>query len=195
MTVLSIIACVLAVFNIVYNNLVTNIRFSCKMKNKCCGRLCWDWSNLVICNCFLRKICSDHFCTVRTAIKWAFKISYLAVLVGLIKDWKTKNHVKYIGLQGDEDDKTSVQFENLLIIYGIQHLIFICFRPLLFSIWTVLTCCCDHGSEFPENYKFESSIISFDYIAHHTEYYKEFRHYRTAEEERQFQQNMVLMRT
>ena len=98
LTVLSIIACVLSVFNIFYNNLLTNIRFSCKMKSKCLGRLCWDWVNPIICNCFLRPVCLDQFCTKGTAVKWTFKTVYLAILVGLIKDWKTKNHVKYIGL-------------------------------------------------------------------------------------------------
>lgn len=186
LTVLSIIACVFAVFNIFYNNLVTNFRYSFKIKNKCLGKMCWDFVNPVIGYCFLKKVCHDHFCTVGTAIKWTFKTIYIAVVVGLIKSWKTKNNLRYIGLQGDAEDRTSIQFETLLIIYGLHHLIFIFLRPLLFTVWTFLACCCAHDDDLPQTYPFESSLISFDYIKHHTEYYNEFQHYRTREEERQF---------
>ena len=144
------------------------------MKSKCCSLLCWDSINPVICNCIFSKVCHDHFCTVGTSIKWTFKIVYIAVLVGLIKDWKKKNHVKFIGLQGEEDERTSIQFENLLILYGIQHLIFIVFRPLLFLMWTFMTCCCQMDEEYPEDYNFDDSIISFNYIKYHREYFREF---------------------
>lgn len=174
LTVLSIIACVLALFNIFYNNLVTNVRFYCKLKNKCFSFFCWDAINPVICNCFLSNVCLDRCCSVGTAVKWVFKVSYIAVLVGLIKAWKNKNNIKYIGLtdlSSGVDERTSIQFENLLIIYGLQHVIFIVLRPLLFFIWTFFTCCCNHDDEVPENYDFDMSLVSFDYVKKQFEYF------------------------
>jgi hypothetical protein len=57
-----------------------------------------------------------------------------------------------------------------------------------------LTCCCDHGEEYGENATFDDKIISFNYIKYHTEYLNEFRHYRTAAEEREFHNRMIKVR-
>jgi hypothetical protein len=107
LTVLSIIACVLAVFNLIYNNLLINVRFSFKMGSRFMGFICYDGFNPLVCDCFLRKVCHDQFCSVGTAVKWTFKTAYLAVLIGLIKDWKKKNNIQYIGLLS-EDGHSSI---------------------------------------------------------------------------------------
>jgi len=93
LTVLSIIACVLALLNLIFNNLLTNLRFSVKTWSLCCGRLFYDFCNILICDCILRKLCLDRFCSVPTALKWSFKIVFLAILIGLFKDWKKKNNI------------------------------------------------------------------------------------------------------
>ena len=93
LSVLSIIACVLACLHLLFHNLVTNCRFSFKIWGKCCGYLMYDWANICLCHCIFGNICKDRCCSILTAIKWSFKIVFLGVLIGLFKDWKKKNNI------------------------------------------------------------------------------------------------------
>ncbi len=90
LTVLSIIACIMAVMNLFYNNLLSNIRFHYKIHSYTFGTLIYDLPNLICCHNVLSKLCRDRWFTVPTAIKWSIKSIYLIILIALIKNYKIK---------------------------------------------------------------------------------------------------------
>lgn len=51
------ICMVLAVFNVMYNNLLTNLRFKCKIFNKTCGICVYDAVNCCFGFCCMKKFC------------------------------------------------------------------------------------------------------------------------------------------
>lgn len=101
--VLSIIACIMALFNLFYNNLLLNLRF--RAKNQCfsCGLCIYDLPNLIFCHTFLNKFCRDEWFTFGTIMKWSIKSTYLIVLVVLLKSWK-KTHNEDINLFDSEKE-------------------------------------------------------------------------------------------
>ena len=52
----------------------------------------------------------------------------------------------------------------MLIIFLLQHPIFIVARIPIFILYSLLTCCCDKGRDYPGDELFKDRIISFDYI-------------------------------
>ena len=61
------------------------------------------------------------------------------------------------------EDSTS-DLDTVLIIFLLQHPIFIVARIPIFIIYSLLTCCCDKGRDYPGDELFKDRIISFDYI-------------------------------
>jgi hypothetical protein len=51
---------------------------------------------------------------------------------------------------------------------------FIAARPIVFFVWTLVTCCLPMGEEYDEDNQYHWSIISPDYIEY-------FAHYRNLE--------------
>ena len=103
--VLSIIACIMALFNLFYNNLLFNLRF--RAKNQCFScRICiYDCPNLIFCNTFLYKFCRDEWITVGTIVKWSIKSAYLIVLIVLLKLWKnTHNDINIFDSENEDVD-------------------------------------------------------------------------------------------
>ena len=64
----------------------------------------------------------------------------------------------------DFDSTIGNEVDIFLLIYLLQHPIFILSRLPLFILWTILTCCCDKGRDYDDDEKFEDRVISFDYI-------------------------------
>ena len=112
-SILSVGALVIALYHIVYNNLITNLRY--RFRSKCCCQdvTTFECLNYVMCYCWLRRICSDKP-SMFYAIKWSLKLVYFGVLVGLIKwqEWLNPE----IDLV-DEDKTENFRFDDLLIIY------------------------------------------------------------------------------
>jgi len=72
----------------------------------------------------------------------------------------------------------------------LQHAIFLTLRPILFIIYSILTCCCDKGQEFGENEEFDDRIISFKFIEYETEHRGGFANYAVGMQELTYQRNM-----
>ncbi len=125
-SVLSVISLVLALYHILYINILTNCRFKCRCRNGCC-RLCeksthngkditsFECFNFLICYMCLHKICAErpnwYF-----AAKWTFKYLFFGVLIGLIKWQKILRPELFVVDTTLEDN---MQFDNLLILYAL----------------------------------------------------------------------------
>ena len=51
-----------------------------------------------------------------------------------------------------------------LIIYLLQHPIFILARVPIFFIYSILTCCCEKGESMAEDFKFKDIVLSLDFV-------------------------------
>ena len=159
--VLVSVALFLAIWNLFYNNLFINLRFHCKVKCLTCGYVIFDFFNYLFCYCFLRKACRDRCFTPLTIVKWVIKIGVIGYTIHMVKeknkDWEDER----------EDMVTTIDKSHLdmyLIVYLLQHPIFIVSRVPIFLIYSVLTCCCEKGADLGDDNKFEDRILSFDYI-------------------------------
>ena len=64
------------------------------------------------------------------------------------------------------DEPDASHLEMYLIVYLLQHPIFIVARLPIFLIYSILTCCCDKGNDIDDNEEFQDRIISFDFVAY-----------------------------
>ena len=88
MTILLPIVGVLSLFNLLFNNLLINLRFYCKMKCVTVGMCIFDCINIVQCHCCLDKPCRDRCFTPWTIVKWVLKsaiIGYTVFILGKLK--------------------------------------------------------------------------------------------------------------
>ena len=58
------------------------------------------------------------------------------------------------------------QLDKLLIVYLLQHPIFMLSRIPIFIIYSILTCCCDKGHDYGPGEEFKDRIISFDFVSY-----------------------------
>lgn len=52
----------------------------------------------------------------------------------------------------------------ILYLHVLQHAIFLIARPILFIVYSILTCCCDKGTEFSDEHNYDDCIISYEYV-------------------------------
>jgi len=64
----------------------------------------------------------------------------------------------------DDGGADEINFDAILILYCAQYLIFLVMRPILYTLWSFMMCCCDRGMEYEKEDQFDWSIISFEYI-------------------------------
>lgn len=161
--VMGIVAVVLAGYNLFYNNLLTNLRY--KAKNDCysCGHIVYNVPNILCCDFLCRKPCRDRWgFNLFTPIKWLLKAAFLITLITMIKRFKRANPGRL-----DFDDRVddgNLQFDDLLIVYLFQHVIFIGLRPIFLAIFLLTTFCFDHGKAFDKSDPLDDSIISYNYV-------------------------------
>ena len=74
----------LAVTNMMYNNLLTNLRFKCKVNNNKCGCLVFDCINYTMCWCCCRKFCRDKWFEWPTVLKWTMKAAIFGYTISAV---------------------------------------------------------------------------------------------------------------
>jgi len=84
--VLTCVCAVLAFFNVLYNNLLINLRFKAKMKCVTFGLCLFDCANFTMCYCFLVKPCRDRCFTPWTLGKWLVKGAIFGYTIYLVRD-------------------------------------------------------------------------------------------------------------
>jgi hypothetical protein len=168
----------LAVMNVIYNNLFTNLRFKCKTCCKPCGLCIYDGIYWLAGFCCLKKVCQDKCFTWGTIVKWIVHggiFGYAIWSVGMAKErmlpasGQLVTKLAGVGIKG-------IHIDVILYLHVLQHAIFLAARPILFIVWSILTCCCDKGQEFGENHSFDDTIISYEYIAYETQNRGGFEH-------------------
>ena len=76
-----ILIAVLIIYNLLFNNLLINLRFYCKMKCVTVGLCIYDAWNYAQCECCLNKLCRDRCFTRFTVTKWVLKSSIIGLTV------------------------------------------------------------------------------------------------------------------
>ena len=162
---------VLAVFNIFYNNLLFNLRFSINLKSRTAGICLFKYVNWLFCSCVLEKPCKDRCFTPWTIGKWVVKAIIFGYTLHVVKQYH--NYLEDTS-EGDLEIETQAtgEFDTYLLVYILQHVIFIVARIPIYLLFSIFTCCCDKGELLIEDEdgnvvdepKFRDRIISYDYI-------------------------------
>ena len=114
------ICSVLAVFNLFYNNLLLNLRFKTNLTSRTLGICIYTVINYIFCHCILLKPCRDKCFTPWTIGKWVGKalvFSFAIFNVRIYNEWKRET-----------DEVNVTDFDTLLWLYVLQHVIFIVAR-------------------------------------------------------------------
>ena len=159
--ILVIITMVLVALNLLYNNLLINLRFYVKVKSTTCGLFFYDLINLLQLNMCLNKPCRDKCFTGPTVLKWIVKAVFIGITIGFVRGDK---QVYDDGFNPGAVYEPLTNLDTYLIIYILQHPIFIISRIPIFILYTILTCCCDKNDMVDEDYEFKDRVISLDYI-------------------------------
>ena len=166
--VLCIVTMVIVIYHLMYHNLLTNMRFYTKMQCVTFGLCFYDCINFAICHCVLNKPCRDRCFTAWTFGKWVCVGAILGATIGLTKDFKS-SPLEIVQPDGSivldysyEDSTTNL--DTMLIVFLLQHPIFIIARVPIFILYSLLTCCCDKGRDYPGDELFKDRVISFDFI-------------------------------
>ena len=85
-------------------------------------------------------------------------------------------------------------FDIYLIIYLVQHPIFIVSRFPIFLLYTILTCCCDKGAEFDDNEEFQDRILSFDFVAYELGRLNNFQNHPIGRNEFEYNRRLSFVR-
>ena len=135
---------VLAVYNVFYNNLLINLRFYSKMQCVTFGICIFDCINYAFCYCFLQKPCRDRCFTIWTTIKWSIKAAIMGYTIWLVRDMRERWEASFEPGDLVTEPGTS-NLDTYLIIYLLQHPIFIASRIPIFILYSILSCCCNKG--------------------------------------------------
>lgn len=157
------ISLVLILWNLFYNNLLINLRFLAKMRCVTLGLCLFDAFNFLFCYCFLVKPCRDRCFTPWTLVKWLIKGGIIGTAIYYVRQKKEDWDEDFV-IGGLDDEKSDTMLDIYLIVYLLQHPLFIVARFPIFLIYSILTCCCDKGQEFNDDEKFEDRILSFDFV-------------------------------
>lgn len=190
--VFSIITMVLVFFNLFYNNLLLNIRFYMKMKCVTAGKCVFDVVNFCFCYCFLVKPCRDQCFTPWTIGKWIIKAGIMAYTIVLVQDKRQEWEDNF--QMGTNEDVGTSRLDLYLIIYLLQHPIFIIARIPIFLLYTILTCCCDKGAEISDDNEFRDTILSFKFIEYELGRLNNFEHHPVGRNEWEYNRRLSFVR-
>ena len=159
--ILVAVCMVLTLFNVLYNKLFTNLRFLAKINCVTFGMCTFDCFNVLICFCLLKKPCRDRCFTPWTLGKWAIKAILFGITIKAVMDKKSAWEDDFeVGLV----EEGTTRLDMYLIVYLLQHPLFIVSRLPIFIVYSILTCCFDKGQDIDEDNNFQDRILSFDFI-------------------------------
>ena len=191
--VLVIVSCVLIVYNLLYNNLLINLRFLAKMRCVTCGICFYDVLNFVWCNCCLNKLCRDRCFSIGTTIKWVLKGGIMGYTIYMVRGKITQYEDDF---QVGEIERTpgTSRLDLYLIVYLLQHPIFFFARPIFFLFYSILTCCCDKGDEIDGAEEFNDRVVSFDFIPHELGLLNNFQYHPVGRNEIEYNRGLSIVR-
>ena len=191
-----------ALMNLFYNNLLINLRFKCKISSLTVGYCIFDVVNFLFCYCILRMPCRDRCFTVPTLIKWGCKAALFGYTIYLVKQRNED-----LALTDEQDPLIQRQsdanyLDTYLLVYILQHVVFLLARIPIFILYSLLTCCCNKGDVYPqepdENGRmvdptFKDRIISFDFIEYELHALNNFENHVAGLNELEYNRNLSVM--
>lgn len=81
-----------------------------------------------------------------------------------------------------------------LIVYVLQHPIFMVLRVPIFLIYSILTCCCDKGEDFPEGELFKNRMISLEYVEYELDLLNNFQNHPVGRNELEYNRRLSIVR-
>lgn len=191
-----IVCTVLAFFHLFYNNLLINLRFLCKMRCVTLGLCMYDCVNIAFCHCILLKPCRDRCFTIWTMIKWAIYGVIMGVTIHLVKNYETRIQEQNFeaGRLEFNDESFKSNLDLYLILFLLQHPVFMVARIPIFFLYTLLTCCCDKGVDHNDNEQFKNAVIHFDFIPFELGQLNNFENHLVGRNELQYMRRLSLVR-
>lgn len=125
------------------------------MKSVTLGKCGFDLINYLFCYCFLVKPCRDRCFSPWTIVKWLIKGGIIGYTIWLVHEKKTGP--TWLGsfetgtLENMPSPRGTTRLDIYLIIYIIQHPIFMAARLPIFLFYSLFTCCCDKGIDLNED--------------------------------------------
>ena len=163
-----------------------NLRFYSKMKCVTCGICLFDCLNYLFCYCFLRKPCLDRWNNPWTAGKWIFKAAFIGYTISLIRNRKDEWEETFEAGGEVGIDPANTSLDAYLIVYMLQHPIFLLSRPILFVLYSLVTCCCDRGVEIEDERLDEvmrNKIVAYGFIEYELGQVNNFENHPVGREE------------
>ena len=195
MNILMTIVCiVLVVFNLFYNTLLINLRFKAKMKCVTFGMCLFDAFNYLFCYCILLKPCKDKCFTPWSIIKWVIKAGVMGFTIYLVQQQKSEweEAFEFGSLELERLERT--RLDAYLIVYLLQHPIFMVARVPIFVLYSIITCCCDKGATLPDDFSFKDRIIGLDFVEYELGVLNNFEDHPVGRDEFQFNRRLSFAR-
>lgn len=163
---LAVISSVLASYNLFYNNLFMNIRYKAKQDCYTCGHVVYDLPNLICCKVLCKWLCQDrwHILGAGSFLKWIFNVVWFVTCIVLIKQYRHDHPELYE--YDSYRDEVPIHLDDLMIVYLLQHVIFMVCRPFFWCCFMFCAPFLDLGKPYDKTDPLDFSIISYNYISY-----------------------------
>jgi len=116
--------------------------------------------------------------------KWLFYLVWCSVVIAKIKHFRREHPERFE--HNPEAEATIIHLDHWLLIWMLQHVIFILLRPVFMVAFVILTCFMDQGEAYSAKDDLSWSIISYDYIKNMRERAKNEDGYKMGFDELEF---------
>ena len=160
-----------ALINLFYNTLLTNLRLLAKIHSTTWGLCIFDLFNKICCYKCCRKPCQDRCCTPWLFFKWFLTVVWVLLTIKVVRDQQDEWDDKASDYIVEYEARFQTRLDTYLIIYMCQLPIFIAARLPIFCVYSIFTCCCiDDEREWELNVdQMKELLISYDYVQYHLE--------------------------
>ena len=129
-------------------------------------------------------------------IKWAIYGVIMGVTIHLVKNYETRiQEQNFEAGRLLNDDSFKSNLDLYLILFLLQHPIFMVARIPIFFLYTLLTCCCDKGVDHNESEQFKNAVIHFDFIPFELGQLNNFENHLVGRNELQYMRRLSLVRS
>ena len=143
------------------------------------------------------KPCRDRCFTRWTIGKWVLTAALFGTTIYFVQEFESRTIEVLL------PDGTSVDFNNnastsgldiLLILFVLQHPLFMLARVPIFMLFAIITFCCDKGTEYPAEEDFKDCIISYDFVHYELGILNNFRNHPTGRNELEYYRSLRFSR-
>lgn len=92
-------------------------------------------------------------------------------------------------------DPGTDRLDFYLLVYVLQHPLFVVVRLPIFILYTLLTCCCDKSEELEAREDLVDRIVSFDYIPFYLGVLDNFENHPVGRDEIEYNRGLSIVRS